>query len=673
MDKLKQFFKNKIYRRNIYMFVLLPLILNLTIESMSRDSIIQGIKYVFIHPVPFICNSMIILTVLSVALLIKRRIFYASLISAVCVFLGYMNKTLLEERVTPFNASDLKLLDAAVSIVDKYFKVVTIIMVAGIVSVIGIVIVLLFIKGPKIKYKINYWKNLIIIGLIVLANILVINVSIETGFMSKKFTNLTTAYNKYGFLYCFGNGLLNTGVKKPSGYSEDKIGKLLNEIETENVNDSQNNQDKVTAVDRKPNIIFLQLESFFNIAEAKDIQFSSDPIPYFNQLRQEYSSGYLNVFNVGYGTCNTEFEIITSMNLDDFGPGEIPYKTVLKSKVCESVAFDLKDYGYSTHAIHDNDATFYSRKTVFPHLGFDTFTSIEFMNIDEFTPEGWAKDKCLTNEIMKALKSTDKPDFVYTISVQGHGSYPTSKVLDNPPITVSGIEDEGRKNAIEYYANQIHEMDAFLKELTDALTAYGEDTILVMYGDHLPGLGFSADDLASQSIYKTNYVIWNNFGLPKEDEDIRSYQLAPKVLKSLNMTNGVINRYHQLYKDNEEYLSGLQNLEYDILYGDQIAYDGVSPYASTKMKMGIDDIDITKLEVEKVEEDQYVKIIGKNFTKSSKVFVNGDRYETEFIDNNTLRVKDNNLASLDSFVVSQVDKDSGYVVSSTKECLYYGQ
>lgn len=673
MDKLKQFFKNKIYRKNIYMFIVLPILLNLAIESLSRDSIIQGIKYIFVHPVSFICNTLIILTALSVGLLIKRRVFYASVISAICIFLGYMNRTLLKERVTPFNASDLKLLDAAVSIVDKYVNFFTMVLVAGIISVVAIIIVLLFIKGPKVKYKINYWKNLIIIGLVVLLNILTINVSIDTGFMSEKFTNLTNAYNKYGFLYCFGNGLLNTGVKKPSGYSQDKIGQILGEIKNEGTNNkTQDGTDN--NVTKKPNIIFLQLESFFDISQAKDIQFSSDPIPYFNQLRKEYSSGYLNVFNVGYGTCNTEFEIMTSMNLDDFGPGEIPYKTVLKNKVCESVAFDLKDYGYSTHAIHNNDATFYSRKTVFPHLGYDTFTSIEFMNVDEVTPEGWAKDKCLTGEIMKALQSTDKPDFVYTISVQGHGSYPTSKVLDNPAITVvSGIEDEGRKNAVEYYANEIHEMDEFLKELTDALTAYGEDTILVMYGDHLPGLGFSASELASDSIYKTNYVIWNNFNMPKEDEDIRSYQLAPKVLKSLNMTNGVINRYHQTYKDSEEYLSGLQNLEYDILYGDQIAYDGVSPYAKTNMKMGIDDIDITKLEVEKVEDDQYVKIMGNNFTKSSKVFINGDRFDTEFIDNNTLRVKYNDLNTLDSFVVSQVDKDSGYVVSSTKECLYYGQ
>lgn len=59
---------------------------------------------------------------------------------------------------------------------------------------------------------------------------------------------------------------------------------------------------------------------------------------------------------------NTEFEIMTSMNLDDFGPGEIPYKTVLKSTTCESTAFNLKEYGYSTHALHNNDGNILYKK-----------------------------------------------------------------------------------------------------------------------------------------------------------------------------------------------------------------------------------------------------------------------------------------------------------------------
>ena len=671
MSKLKAFFNNQIYRKNIFWFIILPFLLELVIEMLNRGSVIGGFKFLFTSFVPFFCNMMIILATLSIGLLVKKRSFYLTFVSAVWLFFGIVNRVLLTVRVTPFNAADLKLMDAAANIIDQYFTPFLIFLTMILIVLAIFIIVMLFLKGPVVGYKINYWKNLIIVGVAFLICIGSLNVAMETGFLEKKFTNLTNAYNQYGFIYCFGSGMFNTGVKKPSNYSQDTIDEILNKIDDgENVFPGREEDKEIT---RTPNIIFLQLESFFDINQVTGIEFSTDPIPYFNKLKEEFPSGYLNVFNIGYGTCNTEFEIMTSMNLDDFGPGEMPYKSILKDQTCESVVYDLKEYGYVTHAIHNNDATFYTRKTVFSNLGFDTFTSIEYMDVEEYTYENWAKDKYLTEEIIKCLKMNDDPDYIYTISVQGHGSYPTSKVIENPEVTIlSGVADEGRKNAIEYYSNQIHEMDLFLEELTTALEELGEETILVMYGDHLPGLGFSDDDMLNGSIYQTEYIVWNNFDLKMEDEDVETYQLSPKILGALDMTAGVINNFHQQYKDDEEYLSGLQNLEYDILFGDQLAYGGVSPYNKTQIQMGIDEIKIDEIR-EVIENDKkYVDIIGENFTKYSVVYINNDIYDTDFIDKSTLRVRYDKLSTLDSFVVSQVDKDSGYVLSSTKESLYYG-
>ena len=36
---------------------------------------------------------------------------------------------------------------------------------------------------------------------------------------------------------------------------------------------------------------------------------------------------------------------------------------------------------------------------------------------------GWAKDKILTKYIMELLSPQKGQDYIYTISVQGHGSY----------------------------------------------------------------------------------------------------------------------------------------------------------------------------------------------------------------------------------------------------------
>lgn len=660
MDKLKGFFRNKYVYKTTIIYILLPIALNLIIEILSRSSVIKGVEYLFTHPVQFLCNALIILSVLSITLLFRRRLFSLSIISVLWIVCGIVNMMLLNERVTPFNASDLKLIDSAITILNKYFSSVFVVFVIALMIGIVALVIFIFIKVPKVAYSINYIRNLIIVATIITGMFAAIDISIDTGFMSVEFTNLTTAYNEYGFVYCFMNSLVNTGVKKPDDYSEDTIDKIVDKFDK---NEEQSQPDKNI---KTPNVVFIQLESFFNLNNVKDITLSSNPIPYYTELCENYSSGYLNVFNVGYGTCNTEFEVMTGMNLDDFGPGEFPYKTILKETTCENIAYDLKANGYSTHALHNNTGIFYGRNAVFKNLGYDTFTSIEYMHIDEFTPMSWAKDKFLTSEIIDTLKSTENQDYIYTISVQGHGSYPTEPMLENTKIKVSGVENEGQKNAIEYYANEINEMDDFVRELVAALNEFGEDTVLVMFGDHLPGLGFSDEELVNGSQYQTTYVIWDNIGLEKKDETLEAFQLSSEVMSRLNISTGVINQYHQNYRDDEEYLSGLQNLEYDILYGKKSVYGGTNPYDPTDLVMGVKEITIDK--VEKADDNKVI-VRGKNFTDRSVVYVNGDSYKTEYVDENTLEIEYPEIKSMDSFVVSQRTGETR--LSSTKECLYY--
>ena len=104
-------------------------------------------------------------------------------------------------------------------------------------------------------------------------------------------------------------------------------------------------------------------------------------------------------------------------------------------------------------------------------MGFDTFTSKELMNITEYTPLGsWPTDDILVDETIKSMDATpDQQDLVYTITVQGHGDYPTEKVIENHEITVSGAKDEATNNQWEYYINEIHEVDKFIGKLKDAL------------------------------------------------------------------------------------------------------------------------------------------------------------------------------------------------------------
>ena len=134
--------------------------------------------------------------------------------------------------------------------------------------------------------------------------------------------------------------------------------------------------------------------------------------------------------------------------------------------------------------------------------------------------------------------------------------------------------------------NQIHEMDQFVKELTDALADYPEDVILVMYGDHLPTMGLTVEDLKI-SIFPDGVCIWDNMGLTKKDENLASYQIAAEVLDRVGIHEGTIMKYHQARRNTKNYQVDLETLQYDVLYGQRYAYGGENPFERTKMRMGL--------------------------------------------------------------------------------------
>jgi len=655
----KAFFKEAYNKKIMYIYLIDSFVLAWFIEIIARHSLVDGFIFLISSPYVLLCNMVIILMTLSFTLLIRKRFFWMALISVVWLGLGIANSVLLSFRVTPLTAVDLLLIDNAIKIADKYLNLFAIILliIAIVAAVVGLIYV--WLKFPKVDHKIKLLRNAIVIGIVYGAGMLVIALGLSSGLVESKFRNLRESYYKNGFVYCFTTSLLNTGVDKPDGYSKEKVEELKNNEEIKKVED-------------KPNIVFLQLESFFDVNHMINFTYSENPLPYFTELKEKYPSGFFNVPIVGAGTVNTEFETMTGMNLDDFGPGEYPFKMVLTETPCESICYNLKNYKYACHALHNNTATFYGRNTVFSNLGYDTFTSIENMHIDEMTEVGWAKDKYLTEYILKCMDSTPKKkDFVYAISVQGHGSYPSDEV-DNKIKIVSGLEDDGeRRYSFEYYIKQINEMDNFLRELTEALTSRNEKTILVLYGDHLPSLGISAEELDNGNVYQTEYVIWSNYEVDYESEDIEAYQLQAKILEKLKMTAGDVNFYSQQHRhdeDQETYLEGLKTLEYDILYGEQLVYDGVSPYEPTDLKLGLYEVKLASISPRNDAEGT-IYLYGDNFTKYSTVYINEEEYESVYIDPQTIVVLYPELQEGDAFSIYQQDTD-GNVLTMTEPLIF---
>ncbi len=659
MEKLKDF-KNK-YLKNSFVFCLLwAFLLNFIIEELARKGI-GGLTFFIESPVVFLYNTLIIFSTLVIAQLFRRRTFVITVVTIMWMAIGITNGIILIQRMTPFTVKDLDSITDGATIITNYFSIAQIVLiVAGIVVAVA-ALIYLWIKGPK-KETVNLKKNLVAVLLVIAFTFGATFGLIKINVLNTFFGNLAYAYEDYGVPYCFINTWLNTGIQKPTGYSEEKI----KEIFDDNLYEKDGTM-KLTSSDeddKYPNVLFLQLESFVDSALFNNIKTSIDPMPNFRQMMKDYSSGSLTVPACGAGTANTEFEVMTGLSVKFFGPGEYPFKAILKDKPAESIAWDLKSLGFSTHAIHNHRALFYNRNTVFDNIGYDTFTSVEYMSDVPKTPKNWAKDSILTDQIMQALKSTEEKDYIYTISVQGHGKYPTEQLISEPKVVVTDAPSQELKWKYEYYVNQVYEMDQFVKKLTDTLSKYDEDVVLVMYGDHIPALDVKEESYDAKNLYQTQYIVWSNFDMEKEDKDLTTYQLTADVMDRIGMHKGTTVKYHQnIDHKSKNYLSDLKLLGYDMLYGENYIYGGANPFKKNGMKMGINKIKID--EVVRIGDQYYIK--GKNFTEYSKVTLNGETLKTIYLGPKLLGLLESvDLEDAAKMKVSQIDKSNKEIISTTE-------
>ena len=650
-------------RFSLIFHALLACIINFVIEAISRHSVVAAWDYMTGTPLVFLYNAFMIFVTFSIVYLFKRRIFVRIIIGAIWVILGIANRYILLKRVTPFTAQDLKIAGDGIALINNYCNGFEVVVIAVGAVALLIWLISMWRRGGQYAGKIHHIAALI--GIIVCGVLytFVTNIAIDKRVVSTYFGNIAFAYEDYGLPYCFSASLFNTGISEPNGYTKKAMAKIDKDGELNQTAASRSS-------DELPNIIVVQLESYFDVANAEFFTTSEDACPNLHNLYQNYSNGYFKVPSVGAGTANTEFEVLTGMNLRYFGPGEYPYKTYSKKHPTESAATALASLGYGTHALHDNTGNFYSRANVFNNMGFDTFTSKEFMNVLQTTENGWAKDEILTQHIMEAMDTTKQEDFVFTVSVQGHGNYPETQVIENPKIKVEGIEDEALKNKWEYYVNQVYEMDQFVGDLIKAVEERNEPSVVVFYGDHLPTMGLKAEDLKSRYLYNTNYVIWDNIGLQKDDKNIPAYQLMSEVLNRLDIHSGTVFNYHQQRKGTKNYLSDLELLQYDILYGKQYVYNGKAPITEGHMVMGIRNVSLSSIVPQL---NSGYSLYGENFTKYSRVYVNGEKQKSSFLNNTRINLSETELKDGDVIQVGQVGSSDTIFRMSDKYTYQNGQ
>lgn len=207
-------------------------------------------------------------------------------------------------------------------------------------------------------------------------------------------------------------------------------------------------------------------------------------------------------------------------------------------------------------------------------------------------------------------------------------------------------------------------MDAFIGALTDALEQREERSVLVLYGDHLPALGLEASDMESGTLFSTEYIIWDNFGLEKQDQDLAAYQLTSEVLGRLNITNGVINQFHQFCREQSTYRRDLELLQYDVLYGKKYLYDGQMPYEPSQMQLGMSPIEIQRLF--QLGGEWYVS--GENFSPYCRVMSGSRQLDTVYLSAQLLKItEDPETENAKDLSIRVVDKHNEILTDTAEQ------
>lgn len=433
-----------------------------------------------------------------------------------------VNRTKVIYRNAPLRVSDLRLALEALNMSKNSFAPDVYGLVVCIIGIIFLILLALIFKSEKLKIK----DRLIAIVTVILSSLLLFNFVYTKDSLYYKLPlkgnsfNLIDQFNSKGFNYTFLFYLEKSFVKAPEGYSE-------KEIKERDVLDHSENIEAIKNMER-PNIIWIMGEAFTDLSQDPHFTFTPENDPNKNLKILQANSimhGRIVTPSFGGGTGDTEFDVLTGTLTINCAPDESFAFNAIKRDV-GSMPNLLKSIGYKTMAFHPGYAWFYGRQNVYPKLGLDDNFFLEdienpinkgdYLSEEQFT-------EIYINRFLEAIKNSDDPVFSYAVDIQNHGPYFYDKYGENLPYECSvNLSEEAANNFGSYFLG-VKDMDNMLGEVYKMMNEIDEPTIMVFYGDHLPGLGsdpsaydeigikLSHENLEKEiEFYSTPYVILTN-------------------------------------------------------------------------------------------------------------------------------------------------------------------
>nr|WP_291234276.1 alkaline phosphatase family protein [Frisingicoccus sp.] len=497
---------------SILFWLMVPPISFWLMESLTH-SVLETMEW------PLILLNMVFYYLLYSFILIisKRSKVSISLGSLIVLIVGLLNYYVIKFRSVPVYPWDIFSVRTAASVSDNFDYSLD-----G--KTIGLVLgfIVLMAAGLLTDWKLSFKKrrNHLVITVIMALLIVVYGKVIQmpsvheaVGFYEYLFTP-NSFYRKNGFAVSFISNMQYLAVEKPSGYNGGKAEEILEVYD-----------DAKEVQGTKPNIIVIMNEAFSDLSVLGDFETNVDYMPNIRALEENTIKGTTLVSVKGGNTANTEYEFLTGNSMAFLPVGSIPYQQYIRGEM-PSIAWQFKNQGYSTYAMHPYGATGWNRNKVYEYFGFEeSFFKQSFKDAEVLRE--YVTDLATYQKIVDIYSSKDagEPMFVFDVTMQNHSSY--SKEYENfkPDVEVYGSEND---KLLERYLSLIKVSDAAFGELVNFFSKEDEPTIILMFGDHQPadwvvepiykmnGMTDSAEWSESMERYEVPFILWANYDIDEE-------------------------------------------------------------------------------------------------------------------------------------------------------------
>lgn len=511
---------------SIIMIILCCISLFFILENIIHNTKMRALKMLIRNPLAFLYNVLTMFFLYSIIFLLLNNIVLSYLaLSIISISLGLLNYQLQFYRNEFFKPLDIKLFKESMEISENIeFKIPK--SMYNSVAILITYVLILILNNNIIFYRIN-----IIIPIFIIFLLLIQNDNFCQKILHIKIDNFSdfADYENNGFMFTFLRNLHTFKLQIPKGYRKGISKEKLKNIKTTNPS-------------KKPNIIIIMNESFFNINEISALKLSKNPLETFEEIKSTFTNGNVISPVIGGGTCQPEYEMLTGNSVFFTNKFKIAFLEFFKStnENISGLPKILKDLSYSSLFIHPYKKQFYNREKAYTSLGFD-----KILDIKNFTtkncPRVFVSDldcyKLCINEFEK--KDADTPFFSVIVTMQNHPGYLSGEKYNKHDINVLNTNiSSDEKTMLENYVNLLKESDDAIKYFTDFF-ADKDDTTILFFGDHQPSdnIGFSTITKRNElELSRTPFFIWNNFGLPKKDyNDISSCYLSPILLNEVDI------------------------------------------------------------------------------------------------------------------------------------------